>query len=148
MTDGDSRELGMRRRREILGDEYVDANLAGADELTRTFQDLVTVQVWGRAWTGDAIDDRTRALVTLGILSALGRSEEVETYAKAPSAAEPLSMTSAMSSSMSRRTAALPPDARPSSRRRGDSRPSGRSRADADPARCVTFRGDARMQCP
>ena len=44
MTDHDSYELGMRRRREVLGDEYVDANLAGADELTRTFQDLVTLR--------------------------------------------------------------------------------------------------------
>jgi 4-carboxymuconolactone decarboxylase len=83
MTDRDSYELGMRRRREVLGDEYVDANLAGADELTRTFQDLVTVQVWGRAWAGDALDDRTRALVTLGILAALGKFDELEIYAKA-----------------------------------------------------------------
>jgi len=83
VTDRDSYELGMRRRRDVLGDEYVDANLAGADELTRTFQELVTVQVWGRAWAGDALDDRTRALVTLGILAALGKVDEVEIYAKA-----------------------------------------------------------------
>ena len=83
MTELDGYELGMRRRREVLGDEYVDANLAGADELTRTFQELVTVRVWGRAWVGDALDDRTRALVTLGILAALGRFDEVEIYARA-----------------------------------------------------------------
>ena len=83
MTDRDSYELGMRRRRDVLGNEYVDANLAGADELTRTFQDLVTVQVWGRAWAGEALDDRTRALVTLGILAALGKVDELEIYAKA-----------------------------------------------------------------
>ena len=83
MTDRDSYELGMRRRRDVLGDDYVDANLAGADELTRTFQDLVTVQVWGRAWTGAALDDRTRALVTFGMLAALGKFDEVEIYAKA-----------------------------------------------------------------
>lgn len=83
MTDRDISELGMRRRREILGDEYVDANLAGADELTRTFQELVTAQVWGRAWAGDALDDRTRALVTLGLLAALGKFDEVEIYSAA-----------------------------------------------------------------
>ncbi len=82
LTDHDRQELGTRRRREILGDEYVDASLAGADELTRTFQELVTVQVWGRAWAGSALDDRTRSLVTLGILAALGRFDEVEIYAK------------------------------------------------------------------
>ncbi len=84
MTDDRDRyELGARRRRQVLGDEYVDANLADADELTRTFQELVTVQVWGRAWTGEALDDRTRALVTLGILAALGKVDEVEIYASA-----------------------------------------------------------------
>ena len=83
MTDRDTYDRGLRRRRQVLGDEYVDANLAGADELTRTFQELVTVQVWGRAWEGDALDDRTRALVTLGILAALGKFDELETYAKA-----------------------------------------------------------------
>ena len=83
MTDRDTQELGTRRRREILGDEYVDANLAGADELTRTFQELVTLQVWGQAWAGSALDDRTRSLVTLGILSALGRFDELEIYTKA-----------------------------------------------------------------
>jgi len=83
MTDRDTYDRGLRRRRQVLGDEYVDANLAGADELTRTFQELVTVQVWGRAWAGDALDDRTRALVTLGILAALGKFDELETYAKA-----------------------------------------------------------------
>jgi 4-carboxymuconolactone decarboxylase len=82
MADADSHDLGTRRRREILGDEYVDASLAAADELTGTFQELVTTQVWERAWTGTALDDRTRALVTLGILAALGRFEEVEIYAK------------------------------------------------------------------
>lgn len=76
-------DIGDRRRREILGDDYVDASLAAADELTRTFQELVTAQVWARAWTGSALDDRTRALVTLGILAGLGRFDEVEIYAKA-----------------------------------------------------------------
>lgn len=82
MADSDHHDIGARRRREVLGDEYVDAALAAADELTRTFQELVTSQVWERAWTGVALDDRTRALVTLGMLAALGRFDEVEIYAK------------------------------------------------------------------
>jgi 4-carboxymuconolactone decarboxylase len=83
MAATDNQDLGTRRRREILGDDYVDANLANVDELTQTFQELVTTQVWERAWTGAALDDRTRALVTLGILAALGRFDEVEIYAQA-----------------------------------------------------------------
>jgi len=75
-------DIGDRRRRQILGDDYVDASLAAADELTRTFQELVTAQVWAQAWTGSALHDRTRALVTLGILAGLGRFDEVEIDAK------------------------------------------------------------------
>ena len=47
-----------------------------------TFQELVTEQVWGRAWGGTALDKRTKSIVTLGILAALGRFQEVGIYTK------------------------------------------------------------------
>ena len=83
MADRASHDEGLRRRREVLGDAYVDAAFANADELTKTFQELVTEQVWSRAWTGTALDDRTRALVTLAMLAALGKFDELEHYAQA-----------------------------------------------------------------
>ena len=75
-------EEGMRVRREVLGDEYVDANLAGSDDFMMTFQNLVTEIAWGTAWTGSALDNRTKSLLSLGILGALGRFDELGIYTK------------------------------------------------------------------
>ncbi len=73
-------EAGLRIRREVLGDEFVDANLAGSDTFMMAFQHLVTELAWGRAWAGDVLDRKTKSLLTLGILGALGRFNEVSIY--------------------------------------------------------------------
>jgi len=73
---------GLRVRREVLGDEYVDRNLASSDEFMMTFQHLVTEIAWGTAWTGSALDRKTKSLLSLGILGALGRYEELAIYTK------------------------------------------------------------------
>lgn len=74
---------GMAVRRAVLGDAYVDRNLAAADDFLMRFQELVTEQVWGRAWVPTTIDRKTKCLVTLGMLAALGRFEEVTIYTRA-----------------------------------------------------------------
>ncbi len=79
MADNTSSK-GMDVRREVLGDAYVDANLAGADDFMMTFQTLVAEQVWGRAWTRPALDRKTKCILTLGILAGLGRFQEVGIY--------------------------------------------------------------------
>ena len=73
---------GLRIRREVLGDEYVDANLAGSDEFMMTFQYLVTEIAWGTAWAGAALDKKTKSLLSLAILGALGRYDELAIYIK------------------------------------------------------------------
>jgi 4-carboxymuconolactone decarboxylase len=83
MTDHDLFERGLRIRREVLGDAYVDANLDSADDFMSTFQELVTEIPWGLAWSRGAIDRKTRCLITIGILGALGRFEELATYSRA-----------------------------------------------------------------
>ena len=82
VTAGDEFDRGLSIRREVLGDEFVDANLAGSDEFMMTFQNLVTELAWGRAWNGTALDRKSKALLTLGILAALGRYEELAIYAR------------------------------------------------------------------
>jgi alkylhydroperoxidase/carboxymuconolactone decarboxylase family protein YurZ len=83
MTPEGLDETGLAMRRRVLGDAYVERNLADADAFMMAFQELVTHQVWTRAWGGTAIDLRTRALVTLGMLAALGRFDEVAVYTRA-----------------------------------------------------------------
>ena len=80
MTEHETYLKGLELRRQVLGDAYVDANLAASDAFMMTFQQLVTEQVWARAWGGTALDKKTKSLVTLGILAALGRFQEVGIY--------------------------------------------------------------------
>lgn len=71
----DPYEAGMRARRRVLGDAHVDAATAASTGLDRDFQRWITETAWGGVWTRDVLDDRTRSLVTIAILAALGRDE-------------------------------------------------------------------------
>jgi len=79
----DPSELGMRVRREVLGDAHVDAAEAAKTELDADFQNFLTEVAWGRVWARPGIDRRTRSLVTIGILAALGRSDELAMHLRA-----------------------------------------------------------------
>ena len=76
-------DAGLQIRREVLGDAYADANLSGSDDFMMTFQHLVTELAWGRVWGGGALDRKTKSLLSLGILAASGRFDEVAIYTKA-----------------------------------------------------------------
>ena len=82
MTD-DSRERGMRARREVLGDEHVDAAVERTTEFTAEFQDLITRYAWDEIWNRPGIDRRARSMITLTALVALGRMEELEMHVRA-----------------------------------------------------------------
>ena len=82
MTDGDLYARGLEARRAFLGDEYVDANLSESDDFMMPFQRAVTELAWGYSWSRPGLDIRTRAMVTLGILAALGRSDQLAIYAQ------------------------------------------------------------------
>jgi 4-carboxymuconolactone decarboxylase len=82
VTGDEDFERGLHIRRQVLGDEFVDANLSGSDAFMMTFQHLVTELAWGRAWSGTALDRKSKALLTLGILAALGRYEELAIYTR------------------------------------------------------------------
>ncbi len=75
-----SRDEGMRVRREVLGDEHVDAAVARTTEFTRDFQDLITRYAWGEVWTRPALDRKTRSCITLTALMARGHHEELATH--------------------------------------------------------------------
>jgi 4-carboxymuconolactone decarboxylase len=79
MTD-DRYERGMRVRREVHGDEHVDAATARATDLTREFQELLTRYAWGEIWTRPGLDRRTRSLITISAMVALGRERELELH--------------------------------------------------------------------
>lgn len=76
-------QRGMRVRREVLGDDYVEAALARMSPLDDTFQRLITEVAWGSVWARPELDRRTRSLVTVAILAALGRHDELALHLRA-----------------------------------------------------------------
>ena len=78
--DNERYEQGLRMRREMLGAEYVDRAIAGADDFTRPFQELVTEYVWGDLWHREGLSKRERILINLAILSATNMPNEVRLY--------------------------------------------------------------------
>jgi 4-carboxymuconolactone decarboxylase len=73
----------MRVRREVLGDEHVERALARATPLDTDFQRFITEVAWGSIWARPGLDRRTRSLVTIAILAALGRDEELALHLRA-----------------------------------------------------------------
>ena len=76
-------EKGLEVRREVLGADYVDANLAGADDFLMGFQRLLTEWAWGCVWSRPGLDRKTRSMLNLAMLTALGRPQELGIYVKA-----------------------------------------------------------------
>lgn len=68
-------DIGMRVRKEVLGSEYVERAQARTTEFDADFQRFITEMAWGSVWTRPDLDRRTRSLVTIAILAALGREE-------------------------------------------------------------------------
>jgi 4-carboxymuconolactone decarboxylase len=79
----DAHERGMKVRREVLGDEHVDAAVERTSEFTADFQDLITRYAWGEIWTRPGLDRRTRSAITLTALIATGRFEELRMHVRA-----------------------------------------------------------------
>ena len=73
-------DKGLPIRRAVLGSEYVDRSLAEADEFTMALQRVATAWGWGWAWGDPTLDRRTRSLVNLAMLTALGRPHELKLH--------------------------------------------------------------------
>jgi 4-carboxymuconolactone decarboxylase len=82
-SNSETYKHGMEKRRKVLGDAHVDRAIEGANELTDSFQDFITRYAWGEVWNRPGLDDRTRSLLTLSMLIALGHKEEFEMHVRA-----------------------------------------------------------------
>jgi 4-carboxymuconolactone decarboxylase len=76
-------ERGMKVRREVLGDDHVDAAVERTSEFTKDFQELITRYAWGELWSRPGLDRRTRSCLTLVALVALNRMEELAMHVRA-----------------------------------------------------------------
>jgi 4-carboxymuconolactone decarboxylase len=75
-------DKGLPIRREVLGAEYVDGSLAKADDFMMAFQRATTAWAWGWAWGDNTLDRKTRSLVNLAMLTALGKAPEIKLHVK------------------------------------------------------------------
>jgi 4-carboxymuconolactone decarboxylase len=75
-------ERGVKIRQEIFGKELTDAQIAGADDFNRQIQDLVTRYCFGEVWGRDLLSRKTRSMLTIAMLAALGRDNEIKTHVR------------------------------------------------------------------
>ena len=83
MDERERYEKGMSVRRPVLGDAHVDRALRNTNEFNRDFQDLITRYAWGEIWTRPGLPRPTRSLVTIAMLIALNRPDELRMHIRA-----------------------------------------------------------------
>jgi 4-carboxymuconolactone decarboxylase len=83
MDESERRAAGLEMRRKVLGHAYVEQAIARTPELTGEFQDLLTRYAWGEIWSRPGLDVRSRRILVLGTLLALGRWEEFRMHVNA-----------------------------------------------------------------
>ena len=80
--DNDLFEVGLAKRKATLGAEYVKKSLDAADDFSRPFQEAMTAWAWGFGWGDDAIDAKTRSMMNLAMIGALGKMTEWELHCR------------------------------------------------------------------
>ena len=83
MNDDERAAAGMRTRREVLGDDHVDRAAAQTTDFTAPFQDFITRYAWGELWTRPGLSRPERSMITIAMLAALGRDEELALHIRA-----------------------------------------------------------------
>ena len=75
-------EAGLKQRKAVVGEEFVEHAFNTADDFNREFQELVTEYCFGVCWSDETLSRKQRSLLNLGMLAALGRSHEFEIHFK------------------------------------------------------------------
>ena len=73
---------GLATRREVMGDPFVDRALAGTTPFTQPIQDHISRAAWGDVWQRDGLDRKTRSLITVAMLTALGKQHELKGHVR------------------------------------------------------------------
>lgn len=73
---------GLATRREVMGNAFVDRALAGTTPFTQPIQDHISRAAWGDVWQRDGLDRKTRSLVTVAMLTALGKQNELKGHVR------------------------------------------------------------------
>jgi len=83
MDERERHATGMEVRRDVLGNIHVDKAEAAKSELDEEFQDLITRYAWGEIWKRPGLSRHSRSLLTIGLMVALNRSDELRLHLRA-----------------------------------------------------------------
>ena len=83
MDDQQRRDEGMGKRRKVLGNAWVDKSEQNRNAFNADFQDLITRYAWGEIWTRPHFDERTRRILVIGTLLAIGQWDEFKLHVRA-----------------------------------------------------------------
>jgi 4-carboxymuconolactone decarboxylase len=83
MDERKQHKKGIKVRRAVLGDAHVDRAQANMNSFNAPFQDLITRYAWGEIWTRPGLPRKTRSLLTIGMMVALNRGEELRLHLRA-----------------------------------------------------------------
>ena len=83
MDDQQRYDAGMKVRRAVLGDAHVDRSLEHRTEVNEEFQNLITRYAWGEIWTREGLPRHTRSMLTIAMMVALNRGEELALHLRA-----------------------------------------------------------------
>lgn len=75
-------QRGLATRREVMGDAFVDRALSGTTAFTQPIQDHISRAAWGDVWQREGLDRKTRSLVTVAMLTALGKQHELKGHVR------------------------------------------------------------------
>ena len=78
----DQYRRGLQTRREVMGDDFVDRALASATPFTQPIQDHISRAAWGDVWQRPGLDRKTRSLITVAMLTALGKQHELKGHVR------------------------------------------------------------------
>lgn len=82
MSKSEHFETGLEIRKSVVGAEYVEKSMAGADDFNRDFQELVTSYCWGAVWGREGLTRRERSMLNIAMLAALPRPHELKLHTK------------------------------------------------------------------
>lgn len=83
MDEQDRHAAGLLVRRSVLGDEHVNRAEAAKDDFDEDFQNLITRYAWGEIWSRPGLSRHTRSLLTIGLMVALNRKDELQLHLRA-----------------------------------------------------------------
>ncbi len=79
---GSAYEQGLKLRKQVMGEAYVARALSGVTDFSEAIQDHITTKAWGDVWQRPGLDLKTRSMITVAILTALGKQYELKGHVR------------------------------------------------------------------